>query len=122
MTDIHKIQSLVLYNRISETFGNRTIGLAIELYNSNNGPNLENPLSSTDEITINDDVYRFDYPAIDAYGGTFSDTNSTSQIASETFALKEVVSGITFGANITGGLSVYYHNHRKRNHWRNSKC
>jgi len=32
----------------------------------------------------------FDYPAIDTYTGGFSDTDSTTQIASETLALKEV--------------------------------
>jgi len=38
--------------------------------------------------------------------GDFSDTNSTSEIASETLALKEVVSEFAESANITGGLSV----------------
>jgi len=61
-------------------------------------------LASTDEITTADDVYRFDFPAIDTYSGGFSDTNSISQIASETLALKEVVS--VCSANITGGLKV----------------
>ena len=38
--------------------------------------------------------------------GDFSDTNSTSEIASETLALKEVVSEFAESANITGGLKV----------------
>jgi len=79
------------------------LGLAVELYYIDNDPNLETPLASTNEITTAEDVYRFDYPAIGTYSGTFSDTNSTSQIASETLALKEVVSKYANSANITGG-------------------
>ena len=106
-TDINDIQSLVLYNRIHAFLGVRTIGLAIELYNIDNDPNLETPLASTNEITSNDDVYRFDFPAIDTYpSGDFSDTDSITQIASETLALKEVVSEFAESANITGGLKV----------------
>ena len=59
-TKIQDIQSIVLYNRARF---DRAIGLAIELYNRSNDPNLETPLASTDEITIAEDVYRFDFPA-----------------------------------------------------------
>jgi hypothetical protein len=62
-------------------------------------------LSSTNLITTAINVYRFDYPAIDTYGGTFSDTDSITIIASETLSLKDVVSDLD-SANITGGLSV----------------
>jgi len=88
--NIKDIQSAIIYNRAN---GNDNfIGCAIELYNRSNDPNLETPLSSTNLITTADDVYRFDYPAIDTYpSGDFSDTDSISQIASETLALKEVV-------------------------------
>jgi hypothetical protein len=107
-TSIQQIQSLVIYNRTTTAVTtNRAIGLAIELYNIDNDPNLETPLASTNVITTAEDVYRFDYPAIDTYpSGDFSDTNSITQIASETLALKEVVSEFAESANITGGLKV----------------
>ena len=95
----------MLYNRTSqEGRKNRAIGLAVELYNIENDINLKNPVYSTDEITIAEDVYRYDFPSIDTYTGGFSDAISISQIASETLALKEVVS--IYSANITGGLKV----------------
>jgi len=103
-TKIQDIQSIAVYNR---AVFDRAIGLAIELYNIDNDPNLETPLASTNEITSGVEVYRFDFPAIDTYpSGDFSDTNSITQIASETLALKEVVSEFSESANITGGLKV----------------
>ena len=105
-TKIQDIQSIVLYNRSFVTL-DRANGLAIELYNSDNDPNLETPLATTNVITSGVDVYRYDFPAIDAYpSGDFSDTNSTTNIASETLALKEVVSEFAESANIVGGLKV----------------
>ena len=56
---------MVLYNRKVNQV--RAIGLALELYNSNNDPNLETPLASTNEIASGVNVYRFDFPAIDTY-------------------------------------------------------
>ena len=106
-TKIQDIQSIVLYNRTIYDTSARTIGLVIELYNRDIDPNLETPLASTAEITTGEDVYRFDFPAIDTYpSGDFSDTNSITQIASETLALKEVVSEFAESPNITGGLTV----------------
>jgi len=56
-------------------------------------------LASTNEISSYTEVYRFDFPAIDTYpSGDFSDTESISKIASETLALKEVVSDIAYSA------------------------
>jgi len=102
--NIKDIQSAIIYNRPNgyDFF----VGCAIELYNRSNDPNLETPLSSTNLITTAEDVYRFDYPAIDTYTGDFSDTDSISQIASETLALKEVVSEFAESVNIVGGLNV----------------
>jgi len=107
-TTIHQIQSLVLYNRThNQNLQNLAIGLAIELYNIDNDPDLETPLASTNVITTAEDVFRYDFPAIDTYpSGDFSDTDSITQIASETLALKEVVSEFADSANITGGLKV----------------
>ncbi len=107
LTKINDIQALILYNRTAFTSGGRAIGLIYELYNKTNDPDLIIPLATTNEITTAEDVYRYDFPAIDAYpSGDFSDTNSTTQIASETLALKEVVSEFVDSANITGGLKV----------------
>jgi len=106
LTSVKNIQSLVLYSRTGFSVS-RVEGLGIELYNSTNDSNLETPLSSTKEISSVDKlVYRFDFPAIGTYSGGFSDTDSTTQIASETLALKEVVSEFAESANITGGLKV----------------
>jgi len=64
-------------------------------------------LASTNVITSGVQVYRYDFPAIDTYpSGDFSDTDSISQIASETLALKEVVSEFAESVNIVGGLKV----------------
>ncbi len=106
-SSITAIQSFIYYNRVHSTWGQRAIGLAVEFYNIDNDPNLESPLASTNEISSYEAVYRFDFPAIDTYPtGDFSNTNSITQIASETLALKEVVSDIAYSANIVGGLKV----------------
>ena len=106
-SSITAIQSFIYYNRDSNTWGQRAIGLAVEFYNIDNDPNLESPLATTNEISSYEEVYRFDFPAIDTYPtGDFSDTESISNIASETLALKEVVSEFADSANITGGLKV----------------
>jgi len=99
-TDINKIQSIVVYNRQDGNVAiDRTLGLALELYNRENDANLETPLASSNEISVERDVYRFDFPAIDTYPtGDFSNTESISKIASETLALKEVVSDIAYSA------------------------
>ena len=107
ITEISKIQSIVDYNRQDVGVFARIIGLALELYSRKTDVNLERPLASTNEISSYSKVYRYDFPAIDTYpSGDFSDTNSTSQIASETLALKEVISEFADSVNITGGLKV----------------
>ena len=95
----------MVYNRQDENVLDRTLGLALELYNRENDANLETPLASSNEISVERDVYRYDFPSIDTFSGGFSDTNSITQIASETLALKEVVSEFANSANITGGLT-----------------
>ena len=66
LTLIESIQSLVLYNRTG-SFNNTTIGLAIELYNSTQDPNLTDILATTSVITSAVNVYRFDFPDIGSY-------------------------------------------------------
>ena len=71
-TSIKQIQSLVVYNRTTTAVTtNRAIGLAIELNNIDTDPNLDNILSSTNVITTAEDVYRFDFPAIDTMEAVF---------------------------------------------------
>jgi hypothetical protein len=86
---INDIQSLVVYNRIDpstgaiDVAGNRTIGLAIELYNETNDPGLTKILATTQVITTNVERYRYDFPSFDTYTlGTFSG-DSTTQITSD---------------------------------------
>ena len=55
---------------------NTTIGVAIELYNSIEDPNLNTILATTAVITTAVDVYRFDFPSIDTYTGYFATGNS----------------------------------------------
>ena len=105
LTAVKDIQSLVMYNRDNGdgTGLERAEGLGIELYNTDDDANLETPLVSTNMITTAVPVYRYDFPSITFYKVGFSDVDSTTQIASETLALKEVVNVITDSVNITGG-------------------
>ena len=70
LTTIETIQSLVLYNRTGE-YNNTTIGVAIELYNSITDSDLNTILATTEVITTAENVYRFDFPSIDSYTGSF---------------------------------------------------
>ena len=66
---------------------------------------------TTDEITIAQVVYRYDFPAIDTYDLAFVDSNSISNIVNDTFGTLEVVDfsnpvSINNDVSVTGGLSV----------------
>jgi hypothetical protein len=61
-----------VYNNTSSTLGNRAIGLAIELYNSKNDPDLNTILAQSNQILVRDSVYRFDFPSINTYTLPFS--------------------------------------------------
>ena len=63
-TDINDIQAFVYYNRNSPFWEPKAIGLAIELYNKTNDPDLIRPLATTNEISVSAPVYRFDFPSI----------------------------------------------------------
>jgi hypothetical protein len=91
LTSIETIQSLVLYNRTGE-FNNTTIGVAIELYNSTSDPNLSTILATTAVITTAVNVYRFDFPSIDTYTGSFATGDSLTLIRNDTHSTKQVVS------------------------------
>jgi CII-binding regulator of phage lambda lysogenization HflD len=87
-TLISDIQSIVLYNRPGGD-SIRAIGLVMELYNSTDDTDLNTILATTNVISQGLNCYRFDFPSIETYGGTFSTGNSTTQIAEIDFSLKE---------------------------------
>jgi len=68
-------------------------------------------LASTNEIITAEDVYRYDFPAIDTYDKAFVGENSISNIVNDTFGTLEVVDfsnpvSINNDVSVTGGLSV----------------
>jgi hypothetical protein len=101
LTAIDDIQALVLYNRKNTSLGSRTIGLAIELYNSINDPDFTEVLATTNVISTNVTRYRFDFPSIDTYTD-FVGEDSITNILNNSFALTEVANVISFPTEITG--------------------
>ena len=79
---INSIQSIVLYNRVDNTWYLRAVGLAIELYNSTLDPDLTNPLATTNVISSLSLRYRFDFPSISTYTLGYTTSESTTQITS----------------------------------------
>jgi len=103
LINVSDLQSLILNNRkTNQSRLNRGIGVGIELYNRQEDPTLINPIATTEETTTAEEVYRYEFPAINTYVGGFSNTSSITQIASETLALKEVMSDLN--DIITGSL------------------
>ncbi len=102
-TNINNIQALVLYNRSSNPWALRAIGLAIELYNSINDPDLTEVLATTDVITSGENIYRFDFPSISTYT-EFVGANSITNIVSDTFAETEDAIFTDYAFEITGDV------------------
>ena len=86
LTAINDIQALVLYNRKNTSLGSRTIGLAIELYNSINDPDLNLILANTNVIKTDALSYRFDFPSLSTYTGSFASVASTTLIINNSVA------------------------------------
>ena len=105
LTSINTIQSIVYYNRVVNGTGNRAIGLAVELYNSINDPDLTEVLATTNEITSNMDTYRFDFPSLSTYTG-FVGEDSITNIVNNTFALAEDAIFTDYAFDITGDVLV----------------
>jgi len=63
----------------------------IELYNSTSDPNLNTVLATTAVITTAINVYRFDFPSIDTYTGSFASADSLTLIPNDTHSTKQVV-------------------------------
>jgi cytoskeletal protein CcmA (bactofilin family) len=108
--NINQIQSVLIYNRIGNDM---FVGTAVELYNRTNDPNLNQVLVSTNIITTNADVYRFDFGGIGTYNKAFVNEDSITNIVSNTYALTETTeSNLTklkienAGLSVDGNLSV----------------
>ena len=101
ITAIYDIQALVLYNRTGSGFKLRTIGLAIELYNSTNDPDLTEVLATTNVITSGVNIYRFDFPSLSTYTD-FVGVNSITNIVSNSIASTEEANVFFFTTEITG--------------------
>jgi len=83
---------VVFYPRLESTTADRTIGIGIELYNTNDDSNLWVALEATSVIDTYFQVYRYDFASIISYGLGFSNsTTSTTQIVSGAIAPIEVV-------------------------------
>jgi hypothetical protein len=104
LTSISEIQSIVLYNRTINPWAVRVIGLAVELYNSTNDPDLNEILANTNVITSNVARYRFDFPSIDTYTGSFATDDSTTNIVSNSIASTEDANIFSFSTELTGDL------------------
>jgi hypothetical protein len=105
LTSINSIQSLVLYNRVTNGTGNRTIGCAIELYNSINDPDLTEVLATTNVITSDVNTYIFYFPSFSVYTSGFVGVDSITNIVNETFALTEdAIFTDDYAFDITGDI------------------
>jgi hypothetical protein len=105
LTAIDDIQALVLYNMAVAPFSLRTIGLAIELYNSINDPDLNLILANTNVITTDALSYRFDFPSLSTYTA-FVGVDSITNIVNNTFALAEDAIFTDYDFNITGDIVI----------------
>jgi len=72
LTKINNIQAIQIFNSTHINYGNRAIGLTVELYNSKNDPNLNTILAYSSEFIDNWAVYRIDFPSIDTYSLVFT--------------------------------------------------
>jgi hypothetical protein len=104
LTSINEIQSIVLYNRNLDAAPERVIGLFLELYNSTNDPDLTEVLATTNVITSNVVRYRYDFPSLSTYTGSFATADSTTNIVSNSIASTEEANVISFFTELTGDL------------------
>ena len=104
INDIHTVQ---MYNNIRSTIGNRAIGLAIELYNSNNDPDLNTILAQSNEILVRNSVYRFDFPSINTYTLPFGIQGILPNSgAYANLVILEVITPFSFPFNVIGNIDV----------------
>jgi len=113
LTSINEIQSIVLYNRNLDAAPERVIGLFLELYNSTNDPDLTEVLATTNVITSNVVRYRYDFPSLSTYTGSFATADSTTNIVSNSIASTEeanvyVANGVNLNTTLAVILSRLY--------------
>ena len=81
------------------------IGCIIEFYSSVNDPDLTEALATTNIISQNSLIYRFDFLSIYTYSGSFATADSIAEIASDAYAITEDAI-IPKHVNITDGLDI----------------
>jgi hypothetical protein len=72
LTKINNIQAIQIFNSTDRNYGDRAIGLTVELYNSKNDPNFNTILAYSSEFIDNWAMYRIDFPSIDTYSLVFT--------------------------------------------------
>jgi hypothetical protein len=82
----------------------RVLGLLIELYNSTTDPDLTEVFANTNVITTNVASYRYNFPSISTYTGSFATTDSTTLIISDNVALTEDAIFTDYAFDITGDV------------------
>ena len=82
----------------------RALGLIFELYNSTNDPDLTEVLATTNVITSNVVRYRYDFPSLSTYTGSFATADSTTNIVSNSIASTQEANVISFSTELTGDL------------------
>jgi hypothetical protein len=103
LTSINEIQALVLYKR-KDASSDRARGLFFELYNSTNDPDLTEVLANTNVITSNVVRYRYNFPSISTYTGSFATADSITNIVSNSIASTEEANVFSFSTELTGVL------------------
>jgi hypothetical protein len=83
---------------------NRAIGLAVELYNSTNDPDLTEILANTNVITTANAIYRFDFPSLSTYTGDYATDESITQIVSEGDIKIQDANIFSFYTELTGDV------------------
>jgi len=83
LTIVNDIQAIVLYNIGGG--GDDAIGLSIELYNTNEDPNLTKVLANSAPLENGVRGYRFDFPSIGTYSLDFLNYGSTTRIPNITY-------------------------------------
>ena len=108
MTKINNIQSIQIINATFSSYGNRAIGLTVELYNSVNDTSYAKILAQSSEITAKWSVYRFDGPSYDTYTltgygiyGLYPNTGGYSSLVSI-----EDLTVFSFSFNIIGSMDI----------------
>ena len=104
LTSINEIQAIVLYNR--KTSSNRIIGLFFELYNSTNDPDFTEVLANTNVISQSGLTYRYNFPSLSTYTGSFATADSTTNIVSNSIASTEEANFTPLFTALTGDLVV----------------